>query len=102
MNLGIYIGSFNPPHIGHIDVVNYLEVNPSGLTNSAKASATVYSLVETAKANRLKPYEYLNHLLTEIPKYMADPDASFLDDLLPWSDAIPNECRKEPRTETAQ
>ena len=70
--------------------------------HGAKASATVYSLVETAKANRLKPYEYLNHLLTEIPKHMADPDASFLDNLLPWSDAIPNECRKEPRTETAQ
>ncbi|MBR4262051.1 MAG: nicotinate (nicotinamide) nucleotide adenylyltransferase [Bacilli bacterium] len=24
MKLGIYIGSFNPPHIGHLDVVKYL------------------------------------------------------------------------------
>lgn len=24
MKLGVYIGSFNPPHIGHIDIVNYL------------------------------------------------------------------------------
>ena len=24
MKIGIYIGSFNPPHIGHIDVINYL------------------------------------------------------------------------------
>ena len=24
MKLGIYIGSFNPPHIGHIDITNYL------------------------------------------------------------------------------
>ena len=70
--------------------------------HGAKASATVYSLVETAKANRLKPYEYLKHLLTEIPKHMDDPDTIFLDDLLPWSDAIPNDCRKDPRTETAQ
>ena len=27
MRLGIYIGSFNPPHKGHIDVVNYLLIN---------------------------------------------------------------------------
>ena len=27
MRLGIYIGSFNPPHKGHIDVVNYLLTN---------------------------------------------------------------------------
>ena len=27
MRLGIYIGSFNPVHIGHIDVVNYLLKN---------------------------------------------------------------------------
>lgn len=27
MRLGIYIGSFNPPHKGHIDVVNYLIKN---------------------------------------------------------------------------
>ena len=70
--------------------------------HGAKASATVYSIVETAKANRLKPYEYLKHLLTEIPKHMDDPDASFLDDLLPWSDAISNECRKNPRKENTQ
>ena len=70
--------------------------------HGAKASATVYSIVETAKANRLKPYEYLKHLLTEIPKHMDDPDASFLDDLLPWSSAIPDECRKDPRKENSQ
>ena len=62
--------------------------------HGAKASATVYSIVETAKANRLKPYEYLKHLLTEISKHMDDPDTSFLDDLLPWSDALPDICRK--------
>lgn len=27
MKLGIYIGSFNPPHIGHIDITNYLLYN---------------------------------------------------------------------------
>ena len=27
MRLGVYIGSFNPVHIGHIDIVNYLLYN---------------------------------------------------------------------------
>ena len=60
----------------------------------AQASAVIYSIVETAKANYLKPYEYLKHLLTEVPKHMEDTDLAFLDDLLPWSDEIPDDCRK--------
>lgn len=62
--------------------------------HGAQASAAVYSIAETAKANRLKPYEYLKFLLTEMPKQMEDIDFSFLDDLLPWSTAIPDICRK--------
>lgn len=60
----------------------------------AQSSAVVYSIVETAKVNNLKPYEYLKHLLTEMPKHMDDTDFSFLDDLLPWSNALPSQCRK--------
>ncbi|MBQ6207001.1 MAG: transposase domain-containing protein [Oscillospiraceae bacterium] len=61
-----------------------------------QASAVVYSygVVETAKANRLKPYKYLRHLFTELPKHMDETDASFLDNLLPCSDAIPDIYRK--------
>ena len=62
--------------------------------HGAQASAVIYSLVETAKANRLKPYEYLRHLLTELPKHMNETDPAFLEDLLPWSDAIPDVCKK--------
>ena len=63
--------------------------------HGAQASAIVYSLVETAKANGLKIYEYLKHLLTEIPKHMDDTSLDFLDDLLPWSEQLPEECRKK-------
>ena len=42
----------------------------------ARASAIVYSLVETAKANNLKPYEYLKHLLTVISEHCDDADTS--------------------------
>lgn len=62
--------------------------------HGAQASAIVYSIVETAKANNLKPYEYLRLLLTEIPKHMDETSATFLDDLLPWSSSIPDFCRK--------
>lgn len=62
--------------------------------NGAKSSAIIYSIAETAKANNLKPYEYFEHLLTEIPKHMDDSDRSFLDDLLPWSEKLPDAVRK--------
>lgn len=62
--------------------------------NGAKTSAIIYSIAETAKANDLKPYEYYEYLLTEIPKHMEDTDSSFLDDLLPWSPNLPERIRK--------
>jgi transposase len=62
--------------------------------NGAKASAIIYSIAETAKANNLKPYQYFKYLLEQIPKHMDDKDISFLDMLLPWSNDLPEECRK--------
>lgn len=61
--------------------------------NGAKASAMIYSLVETAKANNLNPYKYFELLLTEIPQHMDDKDLNFLDDLLPWTDRVQEECQ---------
>jgi len=61
----------------------------------ADASAMLYSIVETAKANNLNIYQYIKHLLTEIPKHMDDPAGTdFITDLLPWSKALPEECLK--------
>ena len=42
----------------------------------------------------LKPYEYFEYLLTEIPKHMDDTDRSFLNDLVPWSEKLPENIRK--------
>lgn len=50
----------------------------------AESSAIIYSIAETVKANNLKPYDYFEYLLTEIPKHMEDHDTSFCEDLLPW------------------
>ncbi len=62
--------------------------------SGAKSSAIIYSIVETAKANNLKPYEYFEYLLSVIPEHMEDTDTSFLEDLLPWSETLPENIRK--------
>ena len=48
----------------------------------AKASATCYSLLETAKANDLEPSAYINHVLAQIGE--AD-SLEKLEALLPWN-----------------
>ena len=60
----------------------------------AEASAMIYSIAETAKANNLKPYNYFKYLLEEIPRHMDDHGVDFCEKLLPWSDKLPAECRK--------
>ena len=61
--------------------------------NGADASAIIYSIVETAKANGLYPYNYLTHILETMPKHMADTNLDFLQKLLPWSEDLPDKCR---------
>ncbi|NOR68235.1 MAG: IS66 family transposase, partial [Methylomarinum sp.] len=51
----------------------------------ADASAILYSLVQTAIANNLEPFEYLNYLFTELPKLGRHYEAEALDPLLPWN-----------------
>ena len=63
----------------------------------AQASAIAYSIAETAKMNQLKPYEYFKYLLEEIPKHGEYEDPSYLDDLLPWSENLPEYCRKSDK-----
>jgi hypothetical protein len=56
------------------------------------ASATIYSIIETAKENGLNPYTYLTYLFEKLPNVDVR-DKSFLDGLLPWSDTLPQICR---------
>ena len=59
-----------------------------------ESSAIIYSITERAKENNLKPYDYFEYLLSEIPNHMDDKGLSFLEDLLPWSEKLPDHCRK--------
>lgn len=47
-------------------------------SNSAKASAILYRLVETTKANMANTFEYFNLLLTEIPQHIDDKDLIYI------------------------
>ena len=51
----------------------------SNTARGAQASAILYSLIETAKANGLTPFDYLKTLLEELPKQPGD-----LEHLMPW------------------
>ena len=59
----------------------------------ARASAILYSIAETSKANGLKPYEYFKYLLESMLEHLDDKPADYIDDLLPWSEKIPENCR---------
>jgi hypothetical protein len=65
---------------------NFLFVdNPRG----AKASAVIFSIIETAKENGLNPYKYIEYLLEELP----NATSSELDHFLPWSETLPESVR---------
>ncbi len=60
----------------------------------AKASATVYSLIETAKANGLEPYQYLRHVLAHI----ATADTlEKIEALLPWHVSFQDSPSRPPQ-----
>jgi transposase len=46
----------------------------SGSPRGAHASATLYSLIETARANSIEPYRYLRYLFTKLPLAKSSED----------------------------
>ena len=50
----------------------------------ARASATIFSIIESAKENGLNPYAYLNYLFEKLPNLESRDDGT-LDQLLPWN-----------------
>ena len=62
-------------------------------TEGAGASAVIYSLIETAKANNLRLFEYFEYLYTELAIHADDKNRDFIQDLLPWSDVVQEKFR---------
>ena len=76
---------------------NWMTINT---VRGAQASAIIYSITETARANNLNVYYYISYLLTELPK-LIDKDGnieqSMLEPLMPWSKSLPADCYSKRR-----
>ena len=75
----------------------------SDTVKGAKSSAIIYSLIDTAKANGIEPYTYLNLILTDM-QYMGRPFSNEeLESFMPWSkeirDSIAGRTKPAPLTE---
>ena len=57
----------------------------------AKASAILFSIIETAKENGLNPYEYLAYVFTNAPNRDIHNNINKLERLLPWF--APDSCK---------
>jgi transposase len=65
----------------------------SDTPKGADASAALFTLVQTALANGLKPYEYLAWVLDSLPFEDLDSEPSAVDGYLPWSEHVPESCK---------
>ena len=65
----------------------------SGSPKGATASAAIYSLMETCKANEIDPYKYLIYLLEHLPNEPFQRQPEILQKYLPWSLEIINHCK---------
>ena len=74
----VLVGKFR--HLG--------QATPKG----ADSSATIYSIVETSKENSLIPFEYLKYLFDKLPNIDIS-DIRVLDEFMPWSSSLPDQCR---------
>ena len=77
---------------------NWMTINT---IRGAQASAIIYSITETARANNLNVYYYIKHLLTELPKLVDENgniDRAILDPLMPWSKTLPTDCYSKRRS----
>ena len=66
--------------------------------DGARATAIALSIIETAKANGLNPFQYLYTLLLFVPGHKDSPAG--IEQLMPWSDFIRERCSGQADTES--
>ena len=57
----------------------------SDSVDGAVATAFVFSVINTATANNIDPYKYLEYIFQQLPNLDFSQDSSVLDEYLPWS-----------------
>ena len=67
----------------------------SNSINGAKASGAAYSIIESAKMNGLKPYEYIEYILTRMTGNKLTAD--LLEKIMPWSEELPKNLYKNKK-----
>ena len=67
----------------------------SNSINGAKASGAAYSIIESAKINGLKPYEYIEYILTRMTGNKLTAD--LLEKIMPWSEELPKNLYKNKK-----
>lgn len=60
----------------------------SASPKGAAASAAVYSIVETSKANGLEPFRYLTYLFENLPNINFKIHPELLENFLPWDEEV--------------
>ena len=76
---------------------NWVTINT---VRGAQASAIIYSITETARANDLNVYYYIRYLLSGLPSLIdkkGNIEKSMLEPLMPWSKTLPADCYSKRR-----
>ncbi len=60
----------------------------SDSVEGAEASALIFSIINTAAANNLDPYKYLEYIFRQLPNVDFTQDNFVLDEYLPWSEEV--------------
>lgn len=76
---------------------NWVTIN---IVRGAQASAIIYSITETARANNLNVYYYIKHILTELSQLIGkngNIEQLILESFMPWSKTLPADCYSKRR-----
>ena len=76
---------------------NWVTINT---VRGAQASAIIYSITETARANDLNVYYYIKYLLSGLPSLIdknGNIEQSMLEPLMSWSKTLPADCYSKRR-----